>query len=174
MVAQEDPIVWNRALLAIELQGLVDLGFDLELTGFEMPEIDLLFEEARESSPNDSAEPEDKLDPLADPAAAVTRLGDLWLLGRHRLLCGDSRQPETISRLMGNETAGLIFTDPPYNVPIDGNVCGLGRVRHREFAMGPARCRRRRSRSSLSRPWGTQQGPAPTGPLRLFAWIGAT
>jgi DNA modification methylase len=66
----------------------------------------------------------------------VTRAGDLWLLGRHRLLCGDSREPQTFDRLLGDERADLIFTDPSYNVPIDRNVCGLGRIRHREFTMG--------------------------------------
>jgi DNA modification methylase len=74
--------------------------------------------------------------PLADLGSAVTKGGDLWLLGRHRLLCGDPRNPETFERLLGDERVDLIFTDPPYNVPIEGHVCGLGRIRHREFAMG--------------------------------------
>ena len=66
---------------------------------------------------------------------AVSRLGDLWLLGRHRLLCGDAMQQAAYDALMGDERAQMVFTDPPYNVPIDGHVCGLGAVRHREFAM---------------------------------------
>jgi DNA modification methylase len=57
-------------------------------------------------------------------------------MGRHQLLCGDSREATTFARLLDGEQADLIFTDPPYNVPIDGHVCGLGRIRHREFAMG--------------------------------------
>src|SRR5829696_3754312 len=57
-------------------------------------------------------------------------------MGRHRLICGDSRNAETVRALMGDERADLIFTDAPYNVPIDGHVCGLGQTRHREFAMG--------------------------------------
>src|SRR5690606_21213344 len=65
---------------------------------------------------------------------SVTRMGDLWLLGRHRLLCGDTRCAADIDRLMDGERADLVFTDPPYNVAIDGNVCGLGSVKHREFA----------------------------------------
>jgi DNA modification methylase len=74
--------------------------------------------------------------PVGEPAGAVTQSGDLWLLGRHRLLCGDSRDRKTLDRLLQGERADLVFTDPPYNVPIDGHACGLGRIRHREFAMG--------------------------------------
>jgi DNA modification methylase len=66
----------------------------------------------------------------------VSRAGDLWILGRHRLVCGDARVGADYERLMRGEKADLVFTDPPYNVPIDGHVCGSGRIRHREFAMG--------------------------------------
>lgn len=66
---------------------------------------------------------------------AVSRLGDIWELGRHRLICGDARDAEVMQRLLKNEQADMVFTDPPYNVPIDGHVCGLGSVKHREFAM---------------------------------------
>jgi DNA modification methylase len=76
--------------------------------------------------------PEDRqFEPPANPR---TNKGDLWTLGRHRLLCGDARSAADVARLMDGRTADLIFTDPPYNVPIDGHVCGLGAVRHREFA----------------------------------------
>jgi DNA modification methylase len=66
----------------------------------------------------------------------VSRPGDQWILGRHRLICGDARDANAYSTLLGDESVNLIFTDPPYNVPIDGHVCGSGRIRHREFAMG--------------------------------------
>lgn len=62
-------------------------------------------------------------------------MGDVWLLGRHRLLCGDARRSDHLALLMQNERADMVFTDPPYNVKIDGNVCGLGSVKHRDFAM---------------------------------------
>jgi hypothetical protein len=128
---------WDRELLAIELQGLVDIDFDVELTGFSPTEIDLVLDEAREGSPNGPNEVEDEiLSPGNDPATAVTRAGDVWCLGRHRLICGDARDQAIFGRLMGDERADLLFTDPPYNVPIDGHVTGLGRIRHREFAMG--------------------------------------
>jgi DNA modification methylase len=128
---------WDRKLLAIELQGLIDIDFDVELTGFSSTEIDLVLDEAGQGSPNDPTDVEDEI-PLStnDPATAITRTGDVWCLGRHRLICGDARDRVVFDLVMGHERADLIFTDPPYNVPIDGHVTGLGRIRHREFAMG--------------------------------------
>ena len=61
-------------------------------------------------------------------------MGDIWQLGRHRLLCGDARDPASYTTLLGDQRVDLVFTDPPYNVPIDGHVCGAGSVKHREFA----------------------------------------
>jgi DNA modification methylase len=123
---------WDKEILAIELQGLVDLDFEVELTGFSLAEIDLVLDEASEADPDGSDAPEDVV-PIVT-GAPVSRLGDLWLLGRHKLLCGDTRIPADMDLLLGNERADLVFTDPPYNVAIDGNVCGLGSVKHREFA----------------------------------------
>jgi DNA modification methylase len=123
---------WNLEILAQELTFLseVQIDFAVEITGFETAEIDLLIDGAKpkESSAADRlpAEPE---------TAPVTRPGDLWRLGRHRLLCADARAAESYARLMEGEPAQLVFTDPPYNVPVDGHVCGLGRIRHAEFAM---------------------------------------
>jgi hypothetical protein len=125
---------WDREILAIELQALIDLDFEVELTGFEVAEIDLCLEEAREATGEPSG-PEDEVPDYAD-THAVTRPGDLWQLGPHLLLCADARDPAAYVRLMGGAKAELVFTDPPYNVPIDGHVCGLGRIRHRSFAMG--------------------------------------
>src|SRR6266513_536972 len=82
---------WDRELLAIELQALVELDFDVEITGFSLAEAELLFDEVREASSEVEPAADDETAPLTDPVAAVTRSGDLWLLGRHRLLCGDSR-----------------------------------------------------------------------------------
>jgi DNA modification methylase len=124
---------WDREILAIELQGLIDLGFEVELTGFEPAEIDLILGDWQEAS-SEAVAPEDQdAEPLAD--AAVSRPGDLWMLGSHRLLCADARSSEAYKTLLGAERADLIFTDPPYNVAIEGHVSGLGRVHHREFAM---------------------------------------
>ena len=123
---------WDDRLLAEQLQALssVELDFDIETIGFDMGEIDLRIESlnAREASP---AEP-----PIPDVSGpAVSRLGDLWLIGRHKLLCGDARSEAAHAELMGTERAAAVFSDPPYNVPIDGHVSGLGKVRHREFPM---------------------------------------
>ncbi|MBZ9727197.1 site-specific DNA-methyltransferase [Mesorhizobium sp. CO1-1-11] len=122
---------WDTEFLAIELQALIDIDFDVKLTGFSLAEIDLTLDHAR----NASAAANDVADLIPElPSAPVSRQGDVWLLGRHRLHCGDARSSDNVARLMSGETADLIFTDPPYNVAIDGNVGGLGSVRHREFA----------------------------------------
>jgi DNA modification methylase len=122
---------WDREVLALELQGLLDLDldFDVSITGFETPEIDILIEELGEK-----ADPADEVPP-PDEGATVTRPGDVWLVGPHRLMCGDATQPDAYARLLQGDKAQLVFTDPPYNVPIDGHVGGLGKVKHREFAM---------------------------------------
>jgi DNA modification methylase len=125
---------WDKELLAIELQGLIDLNVEVELTGFEMPEIDVILEEAREASGAPRG-PEDHV-PQYRSGPVVTQVGDLWVLGNHCLLCGDARDQVAYDSLLEGAKAEFVFTDPPYNVVIDGNVCGLGRIRHRDFAMG--------------------------------------
>jgi DNA modification methylase len=122
---------WDREIQAIELQALIDIGFEMELTGFEPAEIDLIIEEVSEGD----EEPEDAAPTYAE-GPAVTQLGDLWMLGNHVLACGDARDDATYALLMRGAKAEFVFTDPPYNVPIDGHVCGLGRIRHKDFAMG--------------------------------------
>ncbi len=124
---------WDREILKIELQHLVlvDAGFDVSITGFEMAEIDVLIDEGQDAGKDD---PADKV-PAIEPGPAVTRLGDIWNIGRHRLICGDATDSATYARLLDGATAQMVFTDPPYNVKIDGHVGGLGKVKHREFAM---------------------------------------
>jgi len=124
---------WDSEILAIELQGLIDLDFDVELTGFSLAEVDLVLDAAREASVETPSGPDDAVPPYPDHV--VTRPGDVWQLGRHRLLCGDARDTVSYTALLGNQPVDLVFTDPPYNVPIDGHVCGSGAVKHREFAM---------------------------------------
>ena len=123
---------WDRDILAIELQALIDFDFDVELTGFSLAEIDLVLDEASEADPDGNDAEEDYVEFAS--GRAVSRQGDLWQLGRHKLLCGDARSEIDFGALLGAERADLVFTDPPYNVKIDGNVCGLGAVKHREFA----------------------------------------
>ncbi len=129
---------WDKEILEIELQGLVTTGFEVEITGFEVPEIDLILDVAAEKEQDPG--PEDDLPEVRYDQPAVTRLGDLWLLGpngapRHRLLAGDARDPSVVTTLMGEELAAMVITDPPYNVPIKGHVSGKGRNHHGEFAM---------------------------------------
>lgn len=125
---------WDRDLLAIELQALIEIDFDVELTGFSGAEIDICLEEARERSVENEGAPEDEL-PAETNTPVVSRPGDVWVLNRHRLICGDARQPAVYESLLRGEQVDLVFTDPPYNVPIEGHVSGLGKVQHREFAM---------------------------------------
>ena len=121
---------WNREILTIELQNLIDAGFDVELTGFEMAEIDLLMDDAaNENAAEDATPVYAKTPPVSQP-------GDLWMLDKHWLYCGDARDAKAYQELMGDKKAEFVFTDPPYNVPVDGHVCGLGRIRHDNFAMG--------------------------------------
>ncbi|MBX9745342.1 MAG: ParB N-terminal domain-containing protein [Hyphomonadaceae bacterium] len=124
---------WDREILAIELQGLIDLNFDVGAIGFEVAEVDLILDAAREANPDARSAPEDKTPTL--PQQSVTRLDDVWELGRHRLVCGDATDACAYAALLSGERADLVFTDPPYNVPIDGFVGGKGKVERREFAM---------------------------------------
>src|SRR5262249_58982580 len=89
---------WDKQLLAIELQYLIDFDVEIELTGFEMPEIDIILEDAREAD-DASSGPEDALPPHSS-GAPVTRTGDLWVLGNHRLLCADARDDAAYDRLL--------------------------------------------------------------------------
>jgi hypothetical protein len=122
---------WDHSILAIELQHLtsVDLEFDVSITGFEVGEIDLILQEA-------ATEGQAEKEPVEiGSGPAVTQRGYVWLLGNHRLICGDALDESTYSVLMKGQKAHAVFADPPYNVEIDGNVCGKGKIHHREFAM---------------------------------------
>jgi DNA modification methylase len=124
---------WDQELLAIELQGLIDCDFAIEVTGFEACEVDIVLDDAAAANAPDHSL-DDEIPPLAQ--RSITKLGDLWQLGGHRLLCGDALSAASYDLLLNGDQASLIFTDPPYNVPIDGHVSGLGKRQHREFGMG--------------------------------------
>ena len=121
---------WDNTILAVELQGLSDLGFDVELTGFEIPEIEMIFDVV---TPNAGSPATDDVLPSLATGNVITRAGDLWILSDHRLFCGDARRRESFEMLLSGKVAQLVFTDPPYNVKIRGHVSGKGRVKHREF-----------------------------------------
>jgi len=119
---------WDDEILREELQFLVEHHFDVDTIGFETPDLDLLFGAAEVRAE----------EPVEVPIAgqpSVSAPGDLWLIGEHRILCGDARDKASYERLLGGELAQLVLTDAPYNVPIAGHVSGLGKAIHREFAM---------------------------------------
>jgi DNA modification methylase len=121
---------WDRDLLKLELGALIEIDYAVELTGFSTGEIDVLLDEPVTAAPNT----DDVLPDLPDgPAVSVP--GDTWLLGPHRVYCGDALNSESYCQLLGNEKAQMAFADPPYNVRVNGHVSGLGKRRHREFAM---------------------------------------
>lgn len=124
---------WDEELRQIETAELVVLDYGLvEDIGFESAEIEIILDGPPEKKPK--ADPADTL-PDAAVGPAVTRPGDLWILGNHRIVCGNSLERAVHVRLVGCSRVHIVFTDPPFNVKVDGHVGGLGRVKHREFAM---------------------------------------
>ena len=123
---------WDEDLLPQELAALsdLDLDFSLEVTGFSIGEVDNLLEGLHPEEPGD---PDDDVIFVEAPRRCVP--GDVWQLGRHRLVCGDSRDRDVIALLMDGAQARMAFSDPPYNVKIDGHVGNSGKTQHREFAM---------------------------------------
>lgn len=121
---------WDEDLLRLELGYLIEIDFEVDLTGFETPQIDILLNGEVECEPK--ADPADEVVSVAD--RAVSRRGDLWLLGGHRIYCGDAREPADYDHLMGDERAQMTFTDPPYNLKAD-HVGGKGKIKARPFAM---------------------------------------
>jgi hypothetical protein len=142
---------WDEELLAehfVELSAL-DLNFSLDVTGFEVSEIDLMIEN-KAKSPTAENDPADDLHSIPS-GPPVCKPGDIWLLGRHRLLCGNSLDSASYTALLEGELADLVFTDPPYNVRVNGHASGLGRTRHREFAMASGEMGRPEFTDFLSR-----------------------
>jgi len=119
-------------LLAIELKGLSELKLDFDITdvGFEIPEIDLLIDKRGEVE-EDSSEVFD----IPDQVPSIARVGDLWKLGDHLIFCGDALDQDSHRLLLGSDKCEMVFTDPPYNVSIQGHVCGPTNTRHPEFVM---------------------------------------
>jgi DNA modification methylase len=123
---------WDHELLALELEYLSEFNLDLDLTitGFETAEIDLLLGEA-----SATADADDEVPAVIEESILVTQPGDLWVLGHHRLLCGDARRPQSFQQLLGGGLAQVVLTDPPYNVPIAGHASGGGATKHPDFKM---------------------------------------
>jgi DNA modification methylase len=126
---------WDERLLAEQLKELSvhGLDFNIEVTGFEMGEIDLRIA-SLDAPPERDDDPADVVPEVPD-GPAVSKLADLWLLGGHRVLCGNALEATAFAALMGEERAAMGSTDPPYNVLIDGHASGLGAIHHRPFPM---------------------------------------
>jgi DNA modification methylase len=126
--------IWDDRLLAEQLKELsaLDLDFSIEATGFEIGEIDLRIEGLTPEV--EGEDPADVL-PVVQAQPTVTQPGDLWILGQHKVYCGNALDEAAYVALMQGDMAAMVITDPPYNVPIQGNVSGLGAIRHRDFAM---------------------------------------
>ena len=122
---------WDNELLKSELEILMEDDFEIETTGFSTAEIDIMFDtQIKEKSSNP-----DDLQENDIPQEQISRQGDYWQLGSHRILCGNSLDSQSYATLMGDDVAQMVVSDPPYNVPVNGHICGKGKTQHREFAM---------------------------------------
>jgi DNA modification methylase len=126
---------WDKKLLGEQLKILseAEIDFSLEVIGFDVGEMDVLIE-GLNSAADGECDPADAV-PGSEALPQVTRAGDLWQLGRNRIFCGNSLEPASYSILMEKHHAAVVFTDPPYNVPIAGHATGLGAIQHSDFRM---------------------------------------
>ncbi|WP_294390507.1 site-specific DNA-methyltransferase [uncultured Sphingomonas sp.] len=127
-----DESTWDLDQLADEIKVITSLDCDPELTGFDQPDIDRILDEFDQRDPKQLAK-EDAVPPPDTLDSATTHFGDEWILGNHKLVCGNARDKSAIAILMGGASADVIFTDPPWNVPIMGHVSGKGKNKRREF-----------------------------------------
>lgn len=125
---------WNNEELVLELTEILELDeVSIDTLGWETSEIDKLFDWSEAGGGDAGEDPADAQ--VALPDNPVTRAGDIWVLGKHRLMCGSSLDQAAWQMLMDGRVAAMGFTDPPYNVPVGGHVSGLGKIKHAEFAM---------------------------------------
>ncbi len=125
---------WDEELLAIELESVIEIAeVPIELLGWETAVIDILLDPAATVAAKGADDPADEQ--VASPASPTTRAGDIWHLGEHRLLCGSSLETSAWDDLLDGRQATMVFSDAPYNVPVNGHVRGKGKVKHAEFAM---------------------------------------
>lgn len=138
---------WSDKMLAIELSGLLEIGYDLEFTGLSQLRIDTIL------SMDDAEEPvDDDVYLPGEQDQPVTQPGDVWDIGVHRLIVGDARDPAVFDRLLHGERVQMTITDPPYGCAIENNVSGNGRVRHSNFLMGAGETSLPEFASTLIRP----------------------
>ena len=141
---------WDRELLVLELGELsvilneADISLDIEITGFETAEIDLILDDQEHAKPD----PSDNVD-LELPKVVVSQRGDIWQLGKHRVACGDARSADLVEALLDRKPVGLVVTDPPYNVSVRDHVGGRGKIKHDEFAFASGELTRKQFRRFL-------------------------
>lgn len=124
---------WDMQILAEELLLISENSqFDLYATGYEIPEVDLILCDNFEDKDSQEDDPVDEV--LYDVPKRV-KTGDVWQLGDHMLVCGNALEKKSYNAILEATNAHVVFTDPPYNVPINGHVCGNGKNTHREFVM---------------------------------------
>lgn len=142
---------WDYDLLKLEFTELekFDLDFNLDITGFDVADIDIILD-------NNLTDKEVKIDekantiPFIKEDEIISKPGDIWQLGKHRIICDNSLEQNTYRLLLENKKANMVFTDPPYNVKVDGHVCGLGKVKHKEFSMASGEMSEREFQEFLS------------------------
>lgn len=125
---------WNLELLSLEIKDLEKIcvdDFDIHITGFNDAELDSIIRITDEKPINAKI----NATPFVPLDEVISKPGDIWQLGEHRIICGDSLEQTTFDKLFGDKKACMVLQDPPYNVKIDGHVCGAGTIKHKEFAM---------------------------------------
>ncbi|MCR6643839.1 MAG: site-specific DNA-methyltransferase [Terricaulis sp.] len=153
---------WDPEILALELKELIALDLDIEVIGFETAELDLLITAQEDADPS-ASDGADAAPP--PPASAITQLGDIWEMGSHRLVCGDALDASVYADLLGEARADLIFTDPPYNVRINGHAGGKGKVTRHEFAMASGEMSRAQFEAFLNTSLGLASDHAKAGAI---------
>jgi len=160
---------WDNEILRTELAELsaLDLGFDVEITGFDTVDIDRL---TAGPETKVSADPADDIPSAETSHPTVSQPGSLWKLGRHRVLCGNALENRDYACLLEGERAQLVFTDAPFNVPIQGHVVGKGRRKHREFSMASGEMSRREFTDFLHKAFANMAGHCSDGAI-VFSCI---
>lgn len=127
---------WDVDLLKLEFSELekLSLDFSLDLTGFDIADIDIILDDSL-TDKNTKIDEKANAIPFIPESEIVTKTGDIWQLDKHKLICGNSLEAQTYRELFQDKKASMIFTDPPYNVKVDGHICGLGKFKHKEFKM---------------------------------------
>lgn len=125
---------WNVELLSLEIKDIEKIcvdDFDVHIIGFNDAELDSIYSITDQKPINAKA----NAVPFVPLDELISTRGDIWQLGKHRIICGDSLNIDTFDKLFGDKKANMVLQDPPYNVKIDGHVCGSGTIKHKEFAM---------------------------------------